>query len=170
LNGDGCRRSIRCKIHLLTGLWRASGGLVGGTALAAENELASSISAEASSYAMANRPAIGLGMAPEHRFVRDWRDLSDANISCIPGNSLPGCLLSSVPERAGPAYGHSQQSPNDQISRGPGGFRPAGYGCHSAAGICSAGASDRAGCLAKGRPARRSAGCPKLFATDLAQI
>jgi uncharacterized membrane protein len=51
---DGRRRSIRCTIHLVPGLWRASGGLVGGPALAAENELASSISAEASSYAMAN--------------------------------------------------------------------------------------------------------------------
>src|SRR4051812_45929989 len=28
-NGDGRRRSIRCTIHLLPGLWRASGELVG---------------------------------------------------------------------------------------------------------------------------------------------
>src|SRR5438874_10323878 len=62
-NGDGRRRSIRCTIPLVPGLWRASGGLVGGPALAAENELASSISAKASSYAMANRPAMGLGAA-----------------------------------------------------------------------------------------------------------
>ena len=39
-NGDGRRRSIRCAIHLVPGIWRASGGLVGGPALAAENELA----------------------------------------------------------------------------------------------------------------------------------
>ena len=43
-NGDGRRRSIRCTIHLVPGLWRASGRLVGGAALAAENELARSIS------------------------------------------------------------------------------------------------------------------------------
>src|ERR1700681_1568340 len=69
-NGDGRRRSIRCTIHVVPGLWRASGGLVGGPALAAENELASSISAKASSYAMANRPAMGLGIAPQNRVVR----------------------------------------------------------------------------------------------------
>src|SRR5215213_10407916 len=63
-NGDGRGRSIRCTIHLVSGLWRASGGLVGGPALAAENELASSISAEASSYALANRRAMGLRIAP----------------------------------------------------------------------------------------------------------
>src|SRR5437868_3346846 len=38
-SGDGLRRSIRCTIHLVPGLWRPSGGLVGGPALAAENEL-----------------------------------------------------------------------------------------------------------------------------------
>ena len=66
-NGDGRRRSIRCTIHVVPGLWRASGGLVGGPALAAENELASSISAKASSYAMANRPPMGLVIAPQNR-------------------------------------------------------------------------------------------------------
>src|SRR5438067_13245763 len=45
-NGDGRRRSIRCTIHLVPGLWRAYGGLVGGPALAAENKLANSISAK----------------------------------------------------------------------------------------------------------------------------
>ena len=45
-NGDGRRRSIRCTIHLVPGLWRASGGLVGGPALAAENKLANSIPAK----------------------------------------------------------------------------------------------------------------------------
>ena len=69
-NGDGRHRSIRCTIHVVPGLWRASGGLVGGPALAAENELANSISAKASSYAMANRPAMGLGIAPQNRVVR----------------------------------------------------------------------------------------------------
>jgi hypothetical protein len=44
-NGDGRRRAVRCAIHMVPGMWRASGGLVGGPALAAENELASSISA-----------------------------------------------------------------------------------------------------------------------------
>jgi len=43
-NGDGRCHSIRCTIHVVPGLWRASGGLVGGPALAAENELAGSIS------------------------------------------------------------------------------------------------------------------------------
>ena len=71
-NGDGRRLSIRCTIHLVPGLWRASGGLVGGPALAPENELASSISAEASSYAMANRPAMGLGIAPHGRLYIDY--------------------------------------------------------------------------------------------------
>jgi uncharacterized membrane protein len=61
---------IRCTIHVVPGLWRASGGLVGGPALAAENELASSISAKASSFAMANRPAMGLGITPQNRVVR----------------------------------------------------------------------------------------------------
>lgn len=69
-NGDGRRRSIRCTIHVVPGLWRASGGLVGGPALAAENELASSISAKVSSFAMANRPAMGLGIKPQNRVVR----------------------------------------------------------------------------------------------------
>jgi hypothetical protein len=50
------QRAVRCAIHMVPGIWRASGGLVGGPALAAENELASSISAKASSYAMTNRP------------------------------------------------------------------------------------------------------------------
>jgi hypothetical protein len=40
--------------------------------LAAENELASSISAKASSYAMANRPAMGLGIAPHGRLDIDY--------------------------------------------------------------------------------------------------
>ena len=63
-NGDGRRRSIRCTIHVVPGLWRASGGLVGGPALAAENELASSISTKASSYATTNRPCDASLLAP----------------------------------------------------------------------------------------------------------
>jgi uncharacterized membrane protein YhdT len=61
LGRDRCRlcRRTRCAIHMVPGIWRASGGLVGGPALAAENELASSISAKASSYAMTNRPSDG---------------------------------------------------------------------------------------------------------------
>jgi hypothetical protein len=55
---------------VVPGLWRASGGLVGGPALAAENELANSISAKALSNEMANRPAMGLGIAPQNRVVR----------------------------------------------------------------------------------------------------
>jgi hypothetical protein len=39
-NGDGRRRAVRCAIHMVPCIWRASGGLVGGPALAAENELA----------------------------------------------------------------------------------------------------------------------------------
>jgi hypothetical protein len=69
-NGDGRRRSVRRTIPLVLGLWRASRGLVGGPAWAAENELASSISAKTSSYSMANRPATGLGTAPQNRAVR----------------------------------------------------------------------------------------------------
>src|SRR5207237_6780811 len=58
-NGDGRRRAVHCAIHMVPGIWRASGGLVGGPALAAENELANSMFAKASSYAMTNRPCDG---------------------------------------------------------------------------------------------------------------
>ena len=51
-NGDGRRHAVRCAIRMVPGLWRASGGLVGGPALVAENELANSISAKTSSYAL----------------------------------------------------------------------------------------------------------------------
>src|SRR3954467_9047687 len=71
-NGDGRRRAVRCTIHLVPGIWRASGGLVGGPALAPENELASSISAKASSYAMTKRLAMGLVIAPHGRLDIDY--------------------------------------------------------------------------------------------------
>src|SRR5207253_9970589 len=54
-NGDGRRRAVHCAIHMVPGIWRASGGLVGGPALAAEDEVANSMFAKASSYAMTKR-------------------------------------------------------------------------------------------------------------------
>jgi hypothetical protein len=46
---DGCRlsRPARCAIHMVPGIWRASGGMAGSPALAADNESASSISVKA---------------------------------------------------------------------------------------------------------------------------
>jgi hypothetical protein len=39
-NGDSRGQAIRCAIHMVPGIWLASGGLVGSPALAAENKLA----------------------------------------------------------------------------------------------------------------------------------
>ena len=62
-NGDGRRRSIRCTIHMVPGLWRASGGLVGGPALAAENELA--ITTARVTYAVHFRCGSSANIGPE---------------------------------------------------------------------------------------------------------
>jgi len=39
-NGDGHSRAVRCAIHMVRGIWGASGRLVGSPALAAYNGLA----------------------------------------------------------------------------------------------------------------------------------
>jgi uncharacterized membrane protein len=71
-NGDGRRHAVHCAIHMVPGIWRASGGLVGGPALAPENKLASSISAKASSHAMTKCLAMGLVIAPHGRLDIDY--------------------------------------------------------------------------------------------------
>src|SRR5437660_12385127 len=71
-NDDRRRRAVRCAIHMVPGIWRASGGMVRGPALAAKNELASSILAKASSYALTSGRAIGLVMAPHGRRYVDY--------------------------------------------------------------------------------------------------
>src|SRR4051795_7809844 len=61
-NGDGRRRTVRCAIHMVPGIWRACRGLVGGPALA-DDKLASSSSARAPRMQQLTGLAMGLVIA-----------------------------------------------------------------------------------------------------------
>jgi uncharacterized membrane protein len=87
---DGRRCAVHCAIHMVPGIRRASGGLVGGPALAAENELGNLISANVfvcNDYRRKSKPALMAG-----RQLLLWTLLLHLAIEEIEGsfNRMPG--------------------------------------------------------------------------------